>query len=372
MSQMIGETLIERGLINREQLGKALNFQLMHGGHLGTCLIEMGFVSEASLGQVLADIFNVDCAGPQDFIGLPDSLLRRIPRCLVEKHRAIPIQFDNDVLKVALVNPLDLDALDDLAFATNYKTVPCAAPEIRILQAMEVYYNIPRSRRYISIVARLDKSSIQRRRPTDSDVHPGTSALDHGNGEFADDETDRTGSTIEGDDNRAGKSTSADFGPQARLADCLCRADNKEMLARAVLDYAALKTKHSILFIAKRSRVRLWDWIGLDIVPEAASRLDLDLVSEPLFELLAGDEWYRGSIPDKARYQRFFALLQINVPAEMLLMPVHLNDRLVAILYCDGGPVDPIVGETGGFRDLVRKFQIAMHLVLLKNRIRQN
>jgi hypothetical protein len=370
MSQMIGETLIERGLINHEQLERALKLQLMHGGHLGTCLIEMGFVREESLGRLLADIFNVTCAGPRDFIGLPDHLLRRIPEHLVVKHRAIPIQFEKDVLSVALVNPLDLHALDDLAFATNYRIVPCAAPEIRILQAMEIYYDVPRSRRYISIIARLDQSLTQQQRPTASDLQPATSTLDHENG-VSNGGTDMPGLAIEEDD-PVDRSVSENSGPQARLADLLCDANNKEMLARAVLDYAALKAKHGMLFIAKKSRLRLWDWIGLEIAPEAARHLDLDLVSEPLFELLAGDEWYRGPIPEKARYQRLFELLQITVPAEMLLMPVHLNDRLVSILYCDGGPVDPIVGETGEFRDLVRKFQIALHMLLLKSRIRQH
>ena len=68
---MLGESLIERGLITESQLREALHAQLIFGGHLGTCLIELGHVSERQLGHVLAELFDVHYAYPEMFLDIP-------------------------------------------------------------------------------------------------------------------------------------------------------------------------------------------------------------------------------------------------------------------------------------------------------------
>ena len=149
VGKKIGEALLEKRVITAEQLQTALNMQLLHGGHLGTCLIQLNFVSEHVLGESLAEILGVVHADSNAFQNIPANVIASIPRRLVERHHVIPIQLEDKLLNVAMVNPKDLLAIDDLSFATGFHLLPWVAPEVRIVHAMEQYYGIPRSRRFI-------------------------------------------------------------------------------------------------------------------------------------------------------------------------------------------------------------------------------
>ena len=67
----LGESLIQRGFITESQLKEALHAQLIYGGHLGTCLIELGYVNERQIGHVLADLFDVPYASVEMFEEIP-------------------------------------------------------------------------------------------------------------------------------------------------------------------------------------------------------------------------------------------------------------------------------------------------------------
>jgi hypothetical protein len=157
MSKKLGEILVEDGRITEPQLQKALKAQLIFGGHLGTSLIELGYVDEETLGETLARAFNVPYATYDVLQNVPYSVVRAIPAKLVEKYRAIPIRVDGKVLQLAMLDPKNLMALDEISFVTGYKIDPWVSPEIRIYQVLEKYYNIPRSQRYITLARELGK-----------------------------------------------------------------------------------------------------------------------------------------------------------------------------------------------------------------------
>jgi len=169
MAKRLGEVLIDKGKITEAQLQKALKAQLIFGGHLGTSLIELGYIDEATLGQALAEAFNVRYATYDILMSAPYAVIRAIPAKLVEKFKVVPIRLDGKVLQLAMLDPKNLMALDEISFVTGYKIVPWVAPEIRIFQVLEKYYNIPRSQRYITLARELGKL----RSPTDK-ITPGT------------------------------------------------------------------------------------------------------------------------------------------------------------------------------------------------------
>ncbi len=154
----IGEALLEKGLITPEQLSMALRDQEILGGHLGTCLIELGFVSEEALGQTLGELQNMRYASWADLSAAPEDAIDSVPRDLVEKYRVVPILLEDRTLHVATVAPRTLSALST---ATGKRIVPWVAPEIRILQAMEMHYSIPLQPRYIKLRNQLDAGGRQ-------------------------------------------------------------------------------------------------------------------------------------------------------------------------------------------------------------------
>jgi hypothetical protein len=85
----LGEYFVRKGIITPAQLDEALRGQLIFGGHLGTCLLEMGYVEESVLGRSLGEIFGVGYAAPHLFQDIPRNVIERLPRRLVEKHHAV-------------------------------------------------------------------------------------------------------------------------------------------------------------------------------------------------------------------------------------------------------------------------------------------
>jgi hypothetical protein len=151
MSKRLGEALIERGVLNADQLRMALDAQTIYGGHLGTCLVELGFVELDTLGQTLAESFNVEHAHRGLIEKIPAAVVELLPVNQVVRHKAIPFAIEGRTLKVAMVNPGNLLALDELSFASGCKIEPWVAPEILVVRAMEVYYQVSRKLRHIPL-----------------------------------------------------------------------------------------------------------------------------------------------------------------------------------------------------------------------------
>ncbi len=95
------------------------------------------------------------------------------------------------------------------------------------------------------------------------------------------------------------------------------------------------------------------------------------MTEEPFFELLAGNPSYRGPVPDDPATHHFFRELEIDVPAEVLIVPAYLDDRLVAVLYGDAGEAGTVRGADEDYRRLKAQLEIGLHLLVLKRKLRQ-
>jgi hypothetical protein len=159
MAIRLGEILIQKGIINEEQLRKALNAQLIYGGHLGTCLIELGYVDDRRLGETLAETLHVDYARFETLLDVGRDVIEVVPKKLVEKHLVVPFDLHQRVLQVAMVDPRNCFGIDELSFASGYKVQPFVSPELVILHFMDRYYEIPRERRYICLAKALERAA---------------------------------------------------------------------------------------------------------------------------------------------------------------------------------------------------------------------
>ena len=151
MALRLGEVLVQNNIIDTGQLKDALDAQLIYGGHLGTCLVELGYVDVDVLARVLSEQFSVAHADREGILKIAPEVIETLPEPLVIKHEAIPFKLTERVLHVAMVNPENLVALDELSFAAGYRVEAWIAPEILIHRAMEHYYKIPRKLRHIAV-----------------------------------------------------------------------------------------------------------------------------------------------------------------------------------------------------------------------------
>ena len=129
----LGEGMVKEGLITNDQLAKALERQIIFGGRLGTNLVEMGAVSEETLAKYLSKALGVPYAEPDKFEDVPQEVHDALPPELAEKYTAFPIARERNRLHLAMKDPNDMAALDDLGFIVGLTIKPYIASEIRIL-----------------------------------------------------------------------------------------------------------------------------------------------------------------------------------------------------------------------------------------------
>lgn len=391
----LGEILLERGLIEPAQLKKALDAQLIFGGKLGTNLIELGYVDEPTIAAALDEQMSSGIAGQDLFGSIPSSVIRMLPKKLVERHRVVPLSVTDKELTVAMPNPSDLVLLDEIGFVSGMRVKPLVAPEARLLDAMETYYGIPRPVRFVTLseeMAREDSGESQEEAPQ------GPWAVDIGRPE-----TPEAAEALEvveaahaedrpAEEREAARQTLDELQEQARRAgeargearlevlrmdldaasEAMAQVETRDEIGDILADFAAPRFERAALFILQKSRVLGWKARGASV---SADRLRAVVVPRDLpsvFDALsAGTGYYLGEMEDLPGNELILEGLGGGRPEVAFVLPVPFQDRDVAALYGDG-TVDRLRNlDVRSFRTVVAKAGMAMEMLLLRHRILQ-
>ncbi len=140
MAARLGEMLIREQLISLQQLHKAQTEQQTEGGKLGYHLTKLGFISERELTQFLSRQYGVPAIALDEF-EIESEVVRLVPQELAEKHKLIPVNRAGASLIVAMSDPSNIFAVDDVKFKTGYNIEVVVAAEASIVEAIDKYYN---------------------------------------------------------------------------------------------------------------------------------------------------------------------------------------------------------------------------------------
>ena len=135
----IGEILIEEKLITEEQLSEALETQRLTGQKVGQILVDKGFIKENVLYKVLADKLGCKYVDLENY-EINGNVVTKISQTLAQKHKAVPIDIENNKLKVAMSEPTNIIAIDDIMLYTNMKVVVYLASERQIVNVINKYF----------------------------------------------------------------------------------------------------------------------------------------------------------------------------------------------------------------------------------------
>jgi hypothetical protein len=138
----LGAWLLSKERITEEQLTRALQDKAFYGGRLGTSLIKLGFINEEVLGEFLSHASGIRYAPWERMENVPAGVIATVPARLAAQYRIIPIAVEGRRLHLAMRDPRDLIALDEIAFLTGLAIEPYVATEFRILQALERHYQV--------------------------------------------------------------------------------------------------------------------------------------------------------------------------------------------------------------------------------------
>lgn len=143
MSAKLGEILVRENLISPQHLREALDYQREHGGRLGFNLVKLGLVSDDMITAVLSRQYGIPSVN-LDLFSIDPSVLSLIPQEVAQKHSVLPLSRVGATLTLAMVDPTNVFAMDDVKFMTGLNVEPVVVAEGSVQQAIAKYYGSSR------------------------------------------------------------------------------------------------------------------------------------------------------------------------------------------------------------------------------------
>ncbi|MBI4964235.1 MAG: type IV-A pilus assembly ATPase PilB [Desulfomonile tiedjei] len=140
MKDRIGEMLLRAGLIDEEKLERAFDHQRTQGGKVASALIKLEFLNEDDLVEFLSRQLGLPTVSLDEIDVDPDAV-KLIPTPIAQKYMAIPYAHVNSSLHVAMADPTDLNAIDDIKFMTDLSVEVSIATESQIRKALDTFYD---------------------------------------------------------------------------------------------------------------------------------------------------------------------------------------------------------------------------------------
>ncbi len=139
MAVRIGELLLKEKRITPEQLEEVLTYQKTHGGKLGLNLVKLGFVKDEDITALLSKQYGVPSINLTQFEVDP-GVIKLIPGETCHKYQIIPLARSGATLTIAMTDPTNVFAMDDIKFMTGYNVEPVVASEGAVVEALDKYY----------------------------------------------------------------------------------------------------------------------------------------------------------------------------------------------------------------------------------------
>ncbi|HXN24544.1 MAG TPA: type IV-A pilus assembly ATPase PilB [Candidatus Dormibacteraeota bacterium] len=139
MSVRLGEILIKESLITSEQLQKALEHQKQHGGKLGSSLMKMGFITDDQITGVLSRQYGVPSINLK-YYEVDQAVIKLIPQDTAVRYQIVPLSRVGSTLTIAMTDPTNVFAMDDIKFMTGFNVEPVVASESAIADAIAKFY----------------------------------------------------------------------------------------------------------------------------------------------------------------------------------------------------------------------------------------
>ena len=404
MARKLGETLIHQNLLTQAQLEEALQAQVIFGGKLGTILIEMGLINEKVLGEALRQMLGFPCAQAEEMENIPRSVIDLISAELAEKYKVLPLAVAGRKMTLAMANPRDIQAIDEISFRTGHIVLPVLALEVRLYHALEQYYGIKRPMRYIappkSVREELDKlhivsgaeqgktvpvpapASILEAMPADDDGYlgePGSEQV------FT--SARRPVAAPEPVPVPASAASVPEPRPvlaeeleeleelealQVTLADTakqLVAATNRDDVADALIAYLGAHYARAALFMVVAGQVTGWRAVKDGQPIPAIDQFQLPL-SEPsvLKTAVEGKSFFLGPVSPSGANLALTTLLGKPAPTTAVLLPLSMLGRVVGLVYVDDPKLD-MAAAVASLQQVVAKALLTFELLILHSKI---
>jgi hypothetical protein len=335
LTERLGEFLVKDGMITAEELARGLERQIIVGGRIGTNLIELGYLTEEELAGSLSRKLNIPFARPKDFDQIGPDVIGLIPRELAAKYNIIPLRREKNILYIAMLDPTDLDAINEIGFLTNCAVKTSIAAEARIQFALEKHYQVGRQLRYISIIDE-ERKKLTEEKATEKK-----------------------------------KPTQAELDSYLKTAkEDLIQTKEREEIIGILMKNIGLVLDRAIMFIVKKGVVSGWRAHPPHTEKEVLKDLEIRLDQPSIFlDVIESKGPYSGPLIANQGNQILLKRIGDRFPKEVIAVPLTIKDQVVAILYGDNIKSGKGISEIDFIKKLAWAASIALEILLLRKKI---
>jgi len=365
MELKLGQLLIKEGLITAGQLEEALNNQVTYGVRLGSSLIEMGYLEEEDLIRLLSRKIGVPCVGSRELSRVPKEVIRDFARALVIKYRVIPFKMERNRLGLAMTDPGDFRAIEEIAFITGRVVEPFVTPDVNISRAQARYYRVRNGE------ARYQQVSDQRpqRGQSGSGKPPIAVSAVSASGERLNVLIPAEFEEFAQRDGEAADSAEREkFDPERAAAE-LAAACSRDDIADLLIRHIGREFLTGALFIVRNKVAVGWrgvrDGKMFDFIVDMI--LDLNMPSV-LRDVVETRTFTLGTLNSTPQNGQILRLLGMPATGSLFVVPIILNSKVVALALV-AADLDELGSRLSDMQTLARKAAMAFEMLIIKNKI---
>ena len=365
--ESFGKFLAKKGVLSREQIGEATEYLVVVGGRLGTNLVDLGLMEIEELDRWLSEYRGLSLP-PAPWLQQPDpDALRCVPLRVAQRHAVLPLVIENRTLHLAMTDPNDANAVDEIRFASGLGVHAYLLSEVHLAFLRERHLGIPRERRFVYLDPKWAKS------PSEAGNGRGSRTRDASAPLLEEIAREREVFDLEGQEELADAETFAsvpDVGPLSesvaetnRVAPVsdpgpavpateprplgpeevalveseLASAPDRDAISDCALRLARTHGAAVALFAVHRGVIRGCGALGAG-VPRNTDGLFVPMSTDSVLARAAREgEPFRGAPATTGIDKELFAALGRNGVCDAVSLPVRLRDRVLNLLYADNG-----------------------------------
>lgn len=314
MPERLTDSLVRLGKLDASSAHEALHRQVMSGGALDTALLELELVSEADLRAGLTEAYGLDCADTARALGAEDPrAMRAFPEAWAKKHMLAPLRMSGSGERLELLSPAPVDGalLGRLGELLELQLVPVAAPEFRVWQRLARLYDVEPPERFRDLIR---DRGVEDSEPPLEVPEPASEPP------------------------RAPEPEAAAEGPLgfSEAVSHLRDARDRDDIVRTALRYAMRDLELVAMFINHEDHLE--GWLGRGPGADRVPHLKVELTPDSAFRVVLDTQaHYLGPLPADEAHQAFLEAIGRPRPHSVIVVPVRIRSRTVALLYGENG-----------------------------------
>jgi hypothetical protein len=371
MALKLGELLLNEKMVTPGQLEEALKNQVVYGIKLGSSLVEMGYVDEEALARLLSRKLGVPCVGRKELAEVSRELIRNFPRNLVKEHHVVPLKLEGNRLSLAMTDPTDFKAIEEIGFVTGHVVQPYIAPDVQISWALATYYRFSSDQmRYQMVAEQRRKSDAAEPAKPATITMPGFSETGELLNVTIPAEFEGF-AALHGDEQDDIFQWPEDAGRYTvdRLSMDFAAAGSRDDVANVFINYLGQEFTAGALFIVRGNRAV--GWRGVSGGARVTGFADLNLLlSKPsvLREVIESRNFSMGSLVMTPENRQILKVLNIAPETSLLVLPVVMLNKVVAVVLVTAD-AEALGRRLTELQKLVRKASLAFEMLIIKNKI---